>query len=243
MEAMIPIKDGIVERCIFVALGSFNPAILHPDWFDRHKIMPAEEIAGLFAEPITKEIPEIGVTLEAGKYFLVDPTQSITHFKSFSLKVERGQFQLLCEKKEKFPLMLEFIKKFFMVLPETPVSAYGINFDEHIKFRESTDTIIDKFFIVAKGINEFFGSDPKYGHIIYTKKEEVKIRFKIEPSHRLDDAVFLSINFHYDNTFADNDFIVKKIDRSFMDSLKFTETLISKYCGEMIERLPTVLGK
>src|SRR4030065_91317 len=120
-------KKGI-ERCIFVALGSFNPAILHPQWFARHSILPVEEIEGLLAEPFKKEIPEIGATIEFGSRFLVEPTHALANFKSFFLRVDRGKFEVKCEKQEGFPLLLSFIKKIFLVLPETPISAYGMNF-------------------------------------------------------------------------------------------------------------------
>src|SRR4030042_1633216 len=166
-------KKGI-ERCIFVALGSYNPAILHPQWFARHSILPVEEIEGLLAEPFKKEIPEIGATIEFGSRFLVEPTHALANFKSFFLRVDRGKFEVKCEKQEGFPLLLSFIKKIFLVLPETPISAYGINFDEHIQFAESSSSILSKFFSKNPIVAELFGEDCDFGHNVYTKIKEAR---------------------------------------------------------------------
>lgn len=239
---MIPEHEGLISGCVFVALGSFNPAILHPDWFSRHSILPDEETERLLAEPTKKEIPEIGVTLSYGQKFLVDPTRTIIHFLSFTLKVERTKFELICHKKEKFPLMLDFIKKFFLILNETPVSAYGINFDEHINFDECATEVIDKFFSKKEKIDSIFQTRTTYGHTIFATVDETKVRFIIEPSNEVEDGVYLRFNFHHDNESLDSESIVTTIEDSFQGAIEFGEKLIS-YCGTIHERLPKEIRK
>ena len=228
-------KKGI-ERCIFVALGSFNPAILHPQWFARHSILPVEEIEGLLAEPFKKEIPEIGATIEFGSRFLVEPTHALANFKSFFLRVDRGKFEVKCEKQEGFPLLLSFIKKIFLVLPETPISAYGINFDEHIQFAESSSSILSKFFSKNPIVAELFCEDCDFGHNVYTKIKEARVRFRIEPSQVLEDGILLSMNFHYDNPSSDNKFLTDMLDTHFEDALTLTSKIVAGF-GEIKERV------
>lgn len=133
---------GPLERCIFIVRGSFNPPIFHPDWFSRHGILPGEEIEGLISELKAKEIPEMGITLLYGQRFLVGSDQAVLNFKSFKLIVTRDRFETRCEKRNSFPLMLTLVRKVFKILQETPVTAYGINFEEHFKFDDATEKLI-----------------------------------------------------------------------------------------------------
>jgi len=239
----VPVSENIrvIERCSFVALGSFNPAILHPDWFSRHNILPTEETSRLLAEPKREELPEIGVTIEYGSNFIVEPTRAFIHFKSFILKVERNKLEIKCGEKTKFPLLLTCIKKIFKLLPETPINAYGINFNENMKFEENSTKIINKFFNKDKSIDLFFGSNNQNGHTIITNRDEARIRFIIEPSKKIEDGIYISFNFHYDNTSLEAKFILDNINKHFESSLKFSEDLISNYCGKFTERLPEIL--
>ncbi len=225
-----------IGRCIFVALGSFNPAILHPDWLSRHKILPEEEIVGLFAEPLKKEIPELGAVFEYGLHFIVSPTQTLLHLKSFILNVTREKFEIRCEKREKFTLMIDSIKKIFLLLSETPIKAYGLNFDEHMKFDKTLTEIAANFFSETDNIKKVFGDDFSLGHKIITKVGEATLTFNFEPSRQLDDGVFFKINFHFENDAPDTKAIVEKIGKNFEEALTFIERFFSSYCGNLIER-------
>lgn len=229
-------NKGIVERCIFVAVGSFNPAILHPEWLSRHKIVPEEEIAGLFAKPLKKEIPEIGAVIEFGQNFIVSPTQTTLNMKSLVLNITRGKFEIRCEKHEKIPLMIDSIKKIFLLLAETPISAYGLNFDDNIKFDKSLSEIASIFFTETSNIKKAFGDTLGVGHKIITKVGEAKTTLIFEPSTTLENAIFFKVNFHFENDAPNTKFLVDKIDKCYEESIAFTEDFLSSYCGKMIER-------
>lgn len=226
----------IVGRCIFVALGSFNPAILHPEWLSRHKILPEEEIVGLFAEPLRKEIPELGAIIEFGQNFVVSPTQTSLHLKSFILNVTREKFEIRCEKRDRFPLMIDSVKKIFLLLSETPIKAYGLNFDEHMKFDKTLSEIAVIFFTETDNVRQVFGHDCLVGHKIITKVGDATLTFNFEPSRLIDDGVFFKINFHFENDAPDTKFIVEKIGKNFEGAITFIERFFSSYCGNLIER-------
>lgn len=232
-------KENIKEitgRCIFVALGSFNPAILHPEWLSRHKILPEEEIIGLFAEPLKKEIPELGAVIEYGLHFIVSPTHTTLQLKSFILDVTRDKFEIRCEKREKFQLMIDSIKKIFLLLSETPIKAYGLNFDEHMKFDKTLTEIAANFFTETDNIKKTFGDDFSLGHKIITKAGEATLTFNFEPSRLIADGVFFKINFNFENDAPDTKSIVEKIGKNFEEAITFTERFFSSYCGNLIER-------
>lgn len=226
----------IIGRCIFVALGSFNPAILHPEWLSRHKILPEEEIAGLFAEPLKKEIPELNAVIEFGQNFVVSSTQTSLHLKSFILNVTREKFEIHSEKRDRFPLMIDLIKKIFLLLSETPIKAYGLNFEEHIKFDKKFHEIAASFFTATGNIKQVFGNDYLAGHKIISSVDNATLTFKFEPSPVMDDGVFFKFNFHYENDSSDTKFIVDKISANLERAITFAENLFTSFCGNMIER-------
>lgn len=229
-------NENKIDSVAFVAKGSFNPAILHPEWFLRHSIIPQEEVDSLLAEPLRKEIPDVGI-IEFGKNFIVEPTQAILSFKSLAIKVDRERFDVICRSRDKFPFMLEVIKKIFIVLPETPVAAYGINIFEHIQFEESSEVILNKFFTANESIKSFFGPDQKYGHKIISKNgDSIKV-LQIERSNRLQDALYIFLNSHYQNTSVGNDFLIKNLSKNFSDTLSFAEKLIQTYCGPIVKKI------
>jgi len=231
----INIKE-ITVRCIFVALGSFNPAIMHPEWLSRHKILPEEEIVGLFAEPLKKEIPELEAVFEFGQNFIVSPTQTMLHMKSFLLNVTREKFEIRCEKREKFSLMIDSIKKIFLLLSETPIKAYGLNFIEDMKFDKTFNEIATIFFTETHNTKKVFGDVLNIGHKIIAKVDEATTTFSFEPSRQIDDGILFKINFNFDNDGHDTKFIVEKIAKNFEKSKAFTDNFFSSFCGNLIER-------
>lgn len=227
-----------IGRCIFVATGSFNPAIMQPLWIERHKILPEAETAGLYAAPIRKEIPELKAVIEYGQNFIVSPQQTILLFRSFFLKVEREKFEIWCESRENFPLLISFIKKIFKVLPETPVKSYGINFDEHIKSNLTIADISEKFFHKSDNIEKLFGKEYTCGHKIFAKMGDAELRFGLEPSKVLEDGIYVRLNFHYENETLDKEvaFMVENLDGNFKNNFEFAESMIRSYFGKIEAR-------
>jgi len=226
----------IISRCVFVALGSFNPAIIHPEWLSRHKILPEEEIAGLFAEPIKKEIPEVDAVIEFGQYFIVSSTETNLRMKSLVIRITRNKFEIRCENPEKFSLMLDSIKKIFMLLAETPVTAYGLNFDEDMLFDKNSSEIMDNFFIKTDNVRSAFGDILGVSHNIQAKIGEAMATFVFKPSQQLENGIFFRINYHFQNDSHNTKFITERIGENFTKSKDFTEKFFSSYCGNLIEK-------
>jgi hypothetical protein len=226
----------IIGRCIFVAVGSFNPAIMHPEWFTRHKILPEEEISGLLAAPIRKEIPELGAVIELGQNFIVSGTQTSLKMKSLIILVTRDKFEIRCDRREKFSLMIDVIKKVFLLLSETPIMAYGLNFNEDVKFDRTLSEITSNFFTETSNVKKVFGDVFGVGHKIVAKVGDATTTFNFEPSPQMEDGIILNINFNFDNSSHDTKFITDRIEKNFEKSKTFTENFFSSYCGKLIER-------
>ena len=225
-----------VGRIVFVAVGSFNPAILAPEWFERHSLVPAEETAALFAEPIEKTLPEIGLKIQSGAQFFVEPTQALINFKSFVLSVNREKFEIRCEDTDKIPLIEEFITKFFLLLAETPVSAYGLNYMEHLSGTSDASEILNKLFNKTKFTSEIFGDDISCGHKIISMVDSMKLQLAIEASPIIPGGIYLKTNYHYDNESSESKELVKTLKKNVEVSLENTEQIILKLCGENPKR-------
>ena len=227
----------LIGTASIVVVGNFNPSILHPDWFDRHGIMPAEEIAGLFAEPVKKEIPELGATIEFSSQFIVTQDSALINFKSFVLKVTRDRFEVSCRTRDKFPLMINALRKVFSILGETPITAYGINFTEIVKVQDKNDVIVERLFPTTREIKDIFGETCSSEHIVKTKinKNSMSFAIGIDSSH--ENSLSFKINNHFENESFDAEFLVGDILINFDFVFKFCEVTLQSICGQSAERI------
>ena len=233
-----PLKD-ILERCVIVLLGSFNPAIFQPEWFLKHSIVPEEEIEGLTAEPNIKEIPEIGLKLEYGQSFFVTNDQSVINFKTFTMRTLRDKLEIISKDKDSYTLISNFLRKLFRILEETPLKAYGINFNEHYRFDENYDQIFNKFFSKNENLHSFFGQELTCGFTLKTKQANSILAFTMQPSDNLKDGVCLKANFHYDISESGVESLVNDFKNNFQLATEFFKKTISENFGVITEYLST----
>ncbi len=229
--------DDILERCVIVLLGNFNPAILQPEWFLKHSFLPSEEIEGLLAEPSVKEIPEIGLRLEYGQAFSVSNDHAFVNFKSFTMKALRNRFEILSKNKDSFSLISSFVSKLFSILEETPLKSYGINFNEHYKFSESYDETFARFFAKSDNLHGFFGEDLTCGCKLITEKVGAIFTLTLQPSERLKDGVFIKANFHYDISDGGGRVLVSNFRENFRLTTDFFKTTIIENFDPVTEYL------
>jgi hypothetical protein len=229
--------DDILERCVIVLLGNFNPAILQPEWFLKHSIVPSEEIEGLMAEPSVKEIPEIGLRLEYGQAFSVSNEHAFINFKTFTMRAVRNKFEIISKNKDCFSLISNFITKLFSMLEETPLSAYGVNFDEHYKFAESYDETFARFFTKNESLLRFFGQELTCGCTLITRQVGGVFTLTLQPSERLKNGVFLKANFHYDISDGGSSALVSDFRENFRLTTDFFKMTIIENFAPVTEYL------
>lgn len=229
-----PLND-ILERCVIVLLGSFNPAIFQPEWFLKHSIVPEEEIEGLTAERNIKEIPEIGLKLEYGQSFFVTNDQSFINFKTFTMKTLRDKLEIISKDKNSYTLISNFLRKLFRILEETPLKAYGINFNEHYRFDENYDQTFNRFFSKNENLNSFFGQKLTCGFSLKTEQANSTLTFTMRPSERLKDGVYFKANFHYDISDSGVASLVDDFKNNFRLATEFFKQTISENFGQIAE--------
>lgn len=166
-----------------VLVGSFNPAIFHPEWFARQKLLSPSEA-------------------DAAEVKIMVPQFSHFETEKFVLQVTQERF-LVSSKPEANPMPLrDLVQGTFGILEHTPVTAMGINFSMHFamgseeRWHQVGDRLAPK-----EGWREILGGRPGMLSLtIHTKKaspEGAEIRAKVEPSVKIHFGVYFETNEHY----------------------------------------------
>lgn len=105
-----------IFRASIVLIGSFNPAIVTPDWLEKYNLLGPED-----AE-LARNSPDIAIT------------HHVTKFETdwCVLQVLPNQFSIT-SKGAVGPNLMDLAVGIFSLLPHTPVSALGMNFMAHYR--------------------------------------------------------------------------------------------------------------
>lgn len=102
------------ESASIVLVGSFNPAILHPQWFAKHGLIPEGEA-------------------EAAKIVVVSPDMTAVQFAWFALEVMASRFEVTTADPSQYRALEECVSGVFGLLEFTPVVAMGLNSERHVR--------------------------------------------------------------------------------------------------------------
>jgi hypothetical protein len=96
------------EQISIVLLGSFNPGILHPEWFRRQEILMPQEA-------------------DAAEIKLVSPEVTQVRFLDLKLDVLPERFTLETQDASRAEKLQDILINVLTKLPHTPVTACGLN--------------------------------------------------------------------------------------------------------------------
>ncbi|HLE25381.1 MAG TPA: hypothetical protein VI935_06985 [Thermodesulfobacteriota bacterium] len=193
-------------QCSIVILGSFNPGIFQPEWIERFGILPEQEVKAVIE-------PGATVTLSDGKTkapaFIITPEITQILFPTFQLKVGLSRFEFLTLQRDEFERVPEVVIKIFHLLPHTPISAVGINFNIHLPIKDDVNEILKSYFqgkffteesSFSDGNNllQILGESYEIWGTFRCKKEEDTVTVQVQPSLRIENGIYLDYNFHSD---------------------------------------------
>lgn len=159
----------------FIALGSFNPAILTPDFLAEEKIFSFETSAEGRTSPVVSEIK----------------------FGDISLLVELERFQVMHQEVDSFEKspIISIMSNYLNVLKHTPVFVEGINFNIDLTDYADSTIVANIFEKPINGIINYVDKSDEYFIDINTKvargKDETQA---INCKFYVDDGVSVSIN-------------------------------------------------
>ena len=110
MEAVKPEVEGISV----VLVGSFNPALYHPEWFGRMGLIRDDEVKAANLEVVHNEIT----------------SQMIGSIK---IQVRSNQFLATTVNAADYEPLRDLVAGTFKSLSHTPIRMLGINFDAHFR--------------------------------------------------------------------------------------------------------------
>lgn len=166
-------KASLRKANIVVLANSYNPSIVSRDWVLSRQLL---------SEPIGD--------------FVHTPAFSLIQNNNFSLAVDMNRLQLSVKEPnpENIKLMPQIIKKFFILLPETPYRAMGFNFTYELQLEN--DFLKDILSPNEQNIKKLFS--PKYGLgvIVSFEFESFVVRVNISPVKPKEKVRTISFNFH-----------------------------------------------
>ena len=178
-----------------VCVGSFNPPILTPGWLERHKLIGSQDAEAA----------------RSSKPLLI--TNEVAQFETdwFSLQVLGNQFALN-SKGAVTEAFKDLMFGILTILPQTPITAIGLNFMAHYKLANLTDYNAIGDALAPKPIwRELFpGVDAHPGLIdlairIQTVDPKTQIakskshtNVTVQPSQLVPRGVFILCNDHHD---------------------------------------------
>ncbi len=177
--------DLILNFISFNTLGSFNPAILQPDFLNEQGIYKFD-------------------SLISGK---VTPVVSELKFKNIEFLAELERFQIMHRAPEnilKTPI-IEAGFKYLTKLQYTPLFLQGVNFNFQIAEFKRYGNINDIFDSPVKGISNYFGKQTDFSLDTKSKiSHGSEIRSIINIKYYIDNGISSSLNFRRNN----NDVII-----------------------------------
>lgn len=199
-----------------VIIGSFNPAISHPSWYEKQGLISNKDA----------ENAEIKIVMPDVSEFEIGPIR---------VQVVRDRFTVETADPRYFESVRDLALGTFTILEHTPVKALGINRTMHFPM-SSLDRQQALFkLIVQSQVWDSLLPDSELRSITIRHNRTNPPGFvavKIEPSLRIDSAVFIQLNNHYqiqgDNIAELLRCLKDNWEQNIIDASKLANGLLSK---------------
>lgn len=167
-----------------VVLGNFSPRIFQPEWFVNKKLIREAEV-----EPENLKV--------------VHPDLTIIETDEFKLEVRPNRFELQTFQESYREPLKDLISSIFRLLSETPITAFGINYNKHFKFEIEKDYLNFGFHLAPINKTFDFMDNPRLLDITITDRKSIDLNLpttniRIYPSDLIPYfGVAININTHY----------------------------------------------
>ena len=175
------------ESASIVLLGSFNPAILHPQWFAKHELIREGEA-------------------ETAKVTVVSPDLTAVEFAWFTLQVMDRRFIVTTADPSQYRALAECVSGVFGLLEFTPIVAMGLNSERHVRIPKKDIWTPLEEELAPREVWTSVLPGPRDGasalqtlSVVGDRPESPAERLSvtIEPSHRFQPGLFLHTNEHF----------------------------------------------
>jgi hypothetical protein len=166
-----------------VVVGSFNPAIFHPEWFLRQKLAGEDDVKEAQVNVVGRDVTDIEIC---------------------GLKVVciNDRFSLATANISHAAKMQDFLLHIFALLPHTPVTACGINSFAHYLIGDTQywnkigHTLVPKE-LIWNGLLEKPGMQSVIVKGLRKGDFPGEINIRVEPSQKIQPGLYVLSNYHY----------------------------------------------
>lgn len=179
----VTIRTPEAEGLDVVLVGSFNPAIFHPEWFSRQGIISDQDSKEAKVQSVSGEI-------------------TVVQFGGILLQCVNDKFSLGTKNISNAERMQDLIRQTFGLLSHTPITACGIN--PHVHYLVGNDAYWHKIghmlapkdlvwdeLLEQPGMQSLTIKAPRKGDF------PGEINATVEPSAKHLPGVFVKVNYHY----------------------------------------------
>lgn len=188
-------KEIVAERKQYsiVIIGSFNPEMFHPQWFNRQGIISQEDM-------------EFAIDQNSQSPLVVAPQLTIFRTPQMTVQIDTKRFEVKADK-EPLISLIDFVTKTFENLSSYSIKAFGFNFIANYKaeskeeYHKIGDLLAPKGYWEELLNEEITGNDRISGLDFIRMKKQKKdsnnyILFTLQSSPFFLNAFMLSCNDH-----------------------------------------------
>lgn len=183
MNAVSNLKPEI-EGVNIVLIGSFNPAIFHPAWFAREKLIQQEEG-------------------DRADVKVVSPEVSVFSIGWLALEITLDRFSARTTQIQNLDSLRDFVRGTFGLLRHTPVKQMGINCLAHYRSPSEEEWHKLGHCLAPKEPWENLLKEPGMRRVqmLGQRPDDYRGRIMVgvEPSVKVKPGVYFHVNDHYDN--------------------------------------------
>lgn len=211
-----------MESASIVLLGSFNPAILHPQWFAKQGLIPDSEAATATVE-------------------VVSPALTVVRFAWFTLEVMDSRFAARTTDPAQYPALQECVSGILTFLEFTPVAAMGLNSDRHLRIPTEDLWRLLEERLAPRGLWADILPGPREGtsalqslSVMGARPDSPADRLKltIKPSQQFPQGLYVATNEHFRFSEGSNATeAITMLRENWTDALEYSAEVTSRLTG------------
>jgi len=174
-----------IKRIDVVLLGDFNPKIFSPAWFAANKLIGEHESGSAIPDIIHSDVTMFSMPW-------------------FQLNVRRDRFSIFTEQEAYFTALHDLVASTFQLLEHTPVHSLGYNWAMHLPCDSEEEWHEFGYYILPPVAWEgIFETSGLIRAELVNKQPPIDpldgaLRIRVEPSQQIKNAVFVSVNHHFE---------------------------------------------
>jgi hypothetical protein len=172
-----------ISGATIVLVGSFNPAIFHPEWFAKNELLPQGEV-------------------DSAELSVVHPQLSQFETERYAFQITTDRFSAMTKPNTISGPLRDLILGTFYILEHTPVQAMGMNRVLHFAMgsEEAWHRLGDKL-VPKEPWNSILEGRPGMRNLdvltIRDKPKGSSLMVRVQPSLLIRHGVYFEINDHY----------------------------------------------